>query len=143
MPAETLCISGVPSCGWEPERDGKKWDLIIGHDPGPEALLPEQEFATPADLESAGYLPVSVIEDRYVATRNQLTATQSELDGLRREHLRVCRMRAGLSLGPAAELLGLERKRLGALEHGKASATDDEWRSIFSRLTDAGNTGAA
>lgn len=71
------------------------------------------------------------------------TKAEVELDELRREHLRICRMRAGLSLGPVAELLGLERERLGDLEHGRASATDEEWRSIFSRLADAGNTGAA
>lgn len=73
----------------------------------------------------------------------KLAAAQQQLDELRREHLRVARLRAGLSLGPAAEMLGLERQRLGDLEHGRANATDEEWRSIFSKLADAGDTGAA
>lgn len=53
------------------------------------------------------------------------------------------RIHAGLSLGPAAELLGLVRERLSALEHGRASVSAEEWQSIFSRFADAGNTGAA
>ena len=37
------------------ERDGKRWRLLIGSDHDPEALLPEQHDATPADLIAAGY----------------------------------------------------------------------------------------
>lgn len=61
----------------------------------------------------------------------------------KQERLRLARLRSGLSLGPAAELLGLSREQLGALEHGRASASDEEWKRIFSKLADAANTGDA
>jgi predicted transcriptional regulator len=54
-----------------------------------------------------------------------------------RENLRLARLRACLSLGPAAELLELNRKRLGDLEHGRTDASAEEWHRIFGKLEDA------
>jgi hypothetical protein len=73
----------------------------------------------------------------------KLACVERRLAELRREHLRILRLRAGLSLRPASELLGWEPKRLGDLEHGRLRATDEEWAIIFGRLSDAANTGAA
>lgn len=73
----------------------------------------------------------------------EIAGLRAKVAGLRGEHLRALRLRAGLSLRPAAELLGLLPKRLSDLEHGRALATDEEWAILFGRLGDAWNTGAA
>ncbi len=59
------------------------------------------------------------------------------------ERIRQARLRAGLSLRSAAELLDLEPKQLGDLEHGRAEASAGELARILSKLQDAANTGVA
>lgn len=107
-------------------------------------LRAEYELALTRAHHEPGTLISEVIEVALLETFNKFREPLvQQLATLRCEHLRVLRLRAGLSIGPASELLGIGREYLAALEAGREGATDNEWQSIFTYLNMATNTGAA
>ncbi len=53
------------------------------------------------------------------------------------------RVRTGLSLSTAAELLELSRRQLSDIEHGRTTPSAGELERILSKLADAANAGNA
>jgi hypothetical protein len=102
--------------------------------------MPENIIAA---CEAQGWRDPLSPRAKLLAVEAELGRVKAELGDLRREHLRASRLLAGLSLRPAAELLGLSPQRLSDLEHGRGRATNEEWAILFGRLDDAANTGAA